>query len=303
MWRKNLKSRKTGILAIIVFTIISFATAIYYKYTAIDNVPYQKTLEEVCGNENLNSYTSNICDNFAANGRRIYNKIDILTLYYLITTNSILYNISFYGIIIIALIIRSILNETKLFKYNLSRISYQKYKKEVIKKMLFSLIIIPIIFINTFIISCVFSGTFDYSEVVSMGTATFAIDFLTMKERFIIIPIISAFLYSIICLEIILISNRLVPNKNISICLSLLLMIIIDLIFELPISTLAYKFGVKSSYFNIIDIVTFNQDFNMILWFGIRILLCIILFIINILLYKNKEKYIYDMERLKVRER
>lgn len=155
---------------------------------------------------------------------------------------------------------------------------------------------VPLIIL--FVFSYLYSGHFNYTYIInSGGYYSFYVD--ANPIIFIILYILCIFLFFIFFTNL-----GLIVVRKIIILLLLLLkvfaFIVVDIILELLLGVIMSNilFNGFSSRFNIVNILNIGYAQNIFEMLLLPISLVIISFIVVIIIYKNKEKFIIDCEKI-----
>ena len=155
---------------------------------------------------------------------------------------------------------------------------------------------VPLIIL--FVFSYLYSGHFNYTYLInSGGYYSFYVD--ANPIIFIILYILCIFLFFIFFTNLGLIVVRKNHNIIVVIIESFLLFIVVDIILELLLGVIISNilFNGFSSRFNIVNILNIGYAQNVFEMLLLPISLVIISFILVIIIYKKKEKFIIDCEK------
>ena len=158
------------------------------------------------------------------------------------------------------------------------------------------IIMVPLIIL--FVFSYLYSGHFNYTYIInSGGYYSFYVD--ANPIIFIILYILCIFLFFIFFTNLGLIVVRKNHNIIVVIIESFLLFIVVDIILELLLGVIMSNilFNGFSSRFNIVNILNIGYAQNIFEMLLLPISLVIISFILVIIIYKKKEKFIIDCEK------
>lgn len=158
------------------------------------------------------------------------------------------------------------------------------------------IIIVPLIIL--FVLSYLYSGHFNYTYIInSGGYYSFYVD--ANPIIFIILYILCIFLFFMFFTNLGLIVVRKNHNIIVVIIESFLLFIVVDIILELLLGVIISNilFNGFSSRFNIVNILNIGYAQNVFEMLLLPISLVIISFILVIIIYKKKEKFIIDCEK------
>ena len=158
------------------------------------------------------------------------------------------------------------------------------------------IIMVPLIIL--FVFSYLYSGHFNYTYIInSGGYYSFYVD--ANPIIFIILYILCIFLFFIFFTNLGLIVVRKNHNIIVVIIESFLLFIVVDIILELLLGVIISNilFNGFSSRFNIVNILNIGYAQNVFEMLLLPISLVIISFILVIIIYKKKEKFIIDCEK------
>ncbi len=180
-----------------------------------------------------------------------------------------------------------------------NRQSYKKSMLNVFKKSYLSILIIPFFLILIFIACYLYTGTFElrnheiYSIMWSQNTISSPIIFMFLY-------IINYILICTIYVNCTLAISRKHNNYFLAVILSFLVILGIELFFEIVISGLICSTLFNSDVgmiFNILNPKAFNDTYGLIPLLTFSLIMCILSFIPVMMLYKDKEKLVIDIEK------
>lgn len=302
--KKFFHDNSYGIVIIGVFIILSVFFTFQFYQNHMNNKKMQDLYSELCSQEEYQA--TEMCQGFLENNKSTYISYDSLSAFReIMLDDSPLYLICDFGILLIAIVLLQKMKDVVLTKYDLIRESYHDYKKRMCKKIFQSVWLLPIITLIPMITSYIVTKNFDYSDVVSSGIATYDVYFLKMGASFFGIIELNTFLYSIISIFIILIAYRISKNKYITVILSTIMFIVLEVIFEGVIPYIFINIFHISihSYFNLIDLFSFTDIPNILIYLLVKVVVSILLGIVVFLIYKNKESYYISVEKIEGAER
>lgn len=192
--------------------------------------------------------------------------------------------------------------KTRNIMYQLTRENYKEFKKKTFKKAYRSAIILPLSFLIVIIFSVIFCKGFTVNDYF------FQDYFIEAERAHIISPYIytfailmKAFIISIIYINLSLMVARKNHKLYMSIILSYLLFIGVELFLEAFIGKIIFlnifKIDSMILYFNIINVFAINIINGYLYTFIPLIIILIITTFIVIKLYKNKESLLIDCDK------
>ena len=282
------------ILLLVISLIISGVYANNFKNTYIDNTTFKENLKNICSIEE--NKQNPLCINYNSN---INNNYDILTVFYNFITESPFQYISVFGIVIVSLLVFKKLIFDESAKYFLTRENYNNYNKRILKKAFSIIWLLPCIFLILFLFACIISRTFNYEFAAQSGISTFDLTYLKMGWKFFIIFEINITLFSCIYVCYALISYKITHNKYIAIVLSFIFLIISEILFNEFVPAILNLFKVDTHmYLTLINVLNFYDIPNYKIYLLIKLLAFVSLFIVVKFMYRKKEKYVYNIERM-----
>jgi len=226
--------------------------------------------------------------------------------FYILVSQSFAHNFSkwnFY-ILFVVIIPISFLVCSKL-KYNylknyLTRNTFKKFKKELFQDAYKSTVIFPITLIVVLIMCAIFCSNFLPDAVPNLRRWLPS----TTKNPIIfsILYIVNIFCYSITYANLFLISARKNHNPIIAVLVTFLMGIVIQLFFEIIISSYISMKIFNSGFglmFNLFNSITFNDQFGVIYTIGFALLWTVLSTFLVQILYKEQEKLLIDCEKNK----
>lgn len=296
---------KSSYFPMIIFDIILFLVGSFYllfdfKYKYIDMIDVNKMYAKICDEEEY--LDKSYCVEYKSNGKVQGTFDGYIIFYYLVNDSVISYlNISLALIMPIILLknICKTLNNGEL-KYILVRQDYKKFKLNLLKQaFIYSiLIIVPFIFL---ILECFALATTKFDiGLFDPSLANFPIEYLKMGGYFFVVYLINIFTMTFIFSELSLISLRIVNNYYISIIISYLVYLVLEIIsylfFGVFIGSNILKLDI-SSYFEMMNFMNFANVPNFSLYIIIRLTILGILLLVFWLIFKNKEKFMMYIEK------
>ena len=296
---------KSSYFPMIIFDIILFLVGSFYllfdfKYKYIDMIDVNKMYAKICDEEEY--LDKSYCVEYKNNGKVQGTFDGYIIFYYLVNDSVISYlNISLALIMPIILLknICKTLNNGEL-KYILVRQDYKKFKLNLLKQaFIYSiLIIVPFIFL---ILECFALATTKFDiGLFDPSLANFPIEYLKMGGYFFVVYLINIFTMTFIFSELSLISLRIVNNYYISIIISYLVYLVLEIIsylfFGVFIGSNILKLDI-SSYFEMMNFMNFANVPNFSLYIIIRLTILGILLLVFWLIFKNKEKFMMYIEK------
>ena len=296
---------KSSYFPMIIFDIILFLVGSFYllfdfKYKYIDMIDVNKMYAKICDEEEY--LDKSYCVEYKSNGKVQGTFDGYIIFYYLVNDSVISYlNISLALIMPIILLknICKTLNNGEL-KYILVRQDYKKFKLNLLKQaFIYSiLIIVPFIFL---ILECFALATTKFDiGLFDPSLANFPIEYLKMGGYFFVVYLINIFTMTFIFSELSLISLRIVNNYYISIIISYLVYLVLEIIsylfFGVFIGSNILNLDI-SSYFEMMNFMNFANVPNFSLYIIIRLTILGILLLVFWLIFKNKEKFMMYIEK------
>lgn len=296
--KKFIKDNYITITIIIVTLFLAIAISIDYKVNYINNTEMTELLKVTCNKEE--NRNNEICLSFIEGGSDSSRHSDALTIFYKFIDESVFRYLSAFGIILVGVVVLHKLKYDEGAKYHLFRQDYKSYLKKYFKTAFSSTFIIPIILLILYIGSYSITKSFDFAEAVNESIPTFSVHFLSMGWKFFALLEFSVFVMSCIYVCFILISYKFVKNRYIALVLSFLLFIVNAIIINLMVETIitiCLQIDCHS-YLNLLNTLNFYDIPSIGIYIIIRIILFIIYFSTVLILYKNKEDYIIQFERM-----
>lgn len=205
------------------------------------------------------------------------------------------------------LFIMSIYGVSSIFKSKVALLMLKREKLSIfviniIKKMYRYVWFFPIVFLIIFII-CSINSTFDANTLINQGFS-WGESLMNNVPLFIFVYLLNLLLYSGFYLNIALIVVRKQHNYFLAVIESFLLIIAIQLFFEIVINALLFGKILKDNstglVFNIMNLFNFNVPESRFGLFGLLLFsfLCFFIsFLIVIYMFKDKEKLVIDCEK------
>lgn len=193
---------------------------------------------------------------------------------------------------------RNLRNRTIINSYN--REGFIKYKKRLFRETYKASLILPLIGVISIIICYIYSGSF-VPKLIQDGGFYWKLSEMNKPFIFCVLYVLNIFIRSLLFCNIVLIILKKKYNYFVSIILSFLSIYVIELILEIFVSIvivqnlLHLEFGL---IFNIIDFFSFSSQFGFATCMIVPTLLLIITSLIVKKIYKNKEKFIIDCEKI-----
>lgn len=291
---------KDNLLQGIIFgVIISIGIGYFffeYKPNFIDNVYLNERLERTkeCFLEEYKNI--DYCIEYLKNGKVVSNK-GALDIFFSLVEYSPLGYLNMLAPFILGIVsikkISKILN-SRIAKYYLIRERYKRFVVEIYNSIMKYVFYLPFIYLILYLFCVIVSHGNIY------GIEGFDPNILALGDNLIIVYLFNVFLMSIIYLLISVITVRIVNNYYIGIILNYLLYFVLDILMEIYLKgiVLYLSLGIDTKgYFLFFNVFNLRSIPNLYIYFGIRIVVAIILFIISILLYKNKESYVKYLEK------
>lgn len=244
--------------------------------------------------ENTDEELKERCDNVIKTG---VVKVDFYTmLTTLLFDIGSLNGMAFFIIIIPTLSILVKILKNNHIEYCLTRESYKDFMKTFLKKAYRYVWILPLL-AAFLIFICVKHTSIDYKYSYLFSTSIWNENITKYPYLFMISYIFNSLIFSFIYINIGLLAVRKVHNYIKSLILSTIIIISIELFFEI---ILTYLIGTNVGVlFNMMNIYTFNVNIGYIYSFAFSISMLLISFISVYLTYKNKETLIIDCEKNK----
>lgn len=297
-----MKKIKKNYLQIIVFISI-IAIGIYYlffvyKPNEIDAVSFNNYLKEsgTCYEENKDT---DFCQEYLKYGK-VTNNQTVLDIFFNLVEYSPLGYLNFLASFIIGLValknVSKILN-SRIAKYYLIRENYKDFIKLIFKSVLKYVCFLPVIFLILYIV-CGFLGKWQM-----YGVYGFDENIAVFGSKTIIVFLFNVVLMSTIYLLVSLITLRITSNYYIGIILNYLIYFILAIFFEIYLRDLIlYGYFSLETYTYLLFFNVFNlRDIpNLYIYFGIRILVILVLFMVVALMYKDKEKFVKYIDKNEV---
>ncbi len=295
---------KKGKVVFIISFLILLSIAIYSTFTYIQqnkrNNEIEKEDYEFCESiDYKNTKYKEHCENVIES---INVKTDFFTMYTNVLLEGFL-NISF--VLCLFLIIPSLCYISGYFKNNMiseeiTRTSYSKIKMKLFKKSYYSVLILPAVIIITFLICGLYTKSFDVSYALKYGLVPWSESSLKYPTLFIFCYILNIIIHSILYVNIGICIVRKYHNYFVAVILSFLTFIGIEAILEVLFSGIICTTILKNDlgiYFNIMNMISFNDSKGLIMPLVVPFILMIISFVAIHFLYKDKEKLIIDCEQ------
>lgn len=209
-------------------------------------------------------------------------------------------------IVFLLIVIPTLYYVCKMFKsrniiYQLTREKYKDFLKKMFKKAYTSILILPSMFLVIILFSIIFCNGFSTNHLFSQGLLESEMSNMISPIIYIIAIILKATIISIIYINISMIVARKNHNLYISIILSYLLYIGIEIFLEGLIGKILFlnifKIDSMMLYFNIMNIFSLNLVKGYPYTFIPLILILILTTLIVIKMYKNKESLIIDCDK------
>lgn len=296
---------------IIVFIFIICAIVAVQSINAIKDINSSESrrqeIAEKCkldlnsGNqENLSETYIDYCENV------VYPSMDLKVDFYTALSEIIVYRVRFLNIFgFLIVIIPTLITICNILKNKyiinaLTRESYIAFLKKFFKKAYRFIWILPLFAVIIFII-CGFNTTFDTGYAIYNNSSIWTSSFINYPILFIVLYIFNLVMYSITYVNISLIVARKQHRYILTVILSLLLFLGIELFLEIVVNMLIcniilheYNIGIV---INIMNLFTFNDVLGIGILLLFTILATIISTIIVLLLYKDKEKLVISCEK------
>lgn len=182
---------------------------------------------------------------------------------------------------------------------DLTRESYRTIKKKLFLSSWKYSLLLPLMFIIIFIFVIIFIGNVGISEsdriTYSLANTMFDNNVLV----YFVVLLINSFILTLLYSNIGLIVSRKEHNYILAVIKSYLLIIAIELFFEIVLYHIIYKlFGSSCGvYLNILTIYNYTYVDKNLLTIFILLCLLVISFVILYFCYRNKEKLIIDVEK------
>ncbi len=293
---------KNNFLEIISFLIL-LVLLIFNSYSFINNIneinKKNKEAYDYCLSINYkDSEYESYCNNVLSNQE----KVDFFT----VLTNIVIFgygNISY--VLFLFITIPSLYYICKYLKNNflkneLTRCNYKVIKKRLFKKAYLSAFILPTIIIISFIISYLYTGTFNADYAIKYSTTGWSANTLSKPILFIIVYVFNIFIHSLLYVNIGLLIVRKYNNYFIAVISSFLMFIGIEAILEILFNGIIFTSILKSSWghnFNIINMLALNDQEGIYTSLIVPFILLIISYIALHILYNNKEKLVIYSEK------
>jgi len=297
---------KNKLYYIISILIVLFITIFAFYKTTVDwNSVYTnqtRFLNMYCL-EDENGLTDNNCQYLIENNNQKKTTADTTTIYMSVLMSKYWTPINYFAILL--LILPGLSNFIKILKSKFALNSLQRttYKKFLIKQMLNCykpIIIFPVILLFLYLLCFIYSGHFDTSWAVQFEYNMYlSFWYKSNLILFLIIYFLSIFIYTISLLNIGLIISRKNHNLIVVTIESFLLFIAIDIIIELFFGIVLSRllgngFSSRLNILNFFNVGYATTILEMILY---STLFVIMTFIVLIIVYNNKEKFIIDIEK------
>lgn len=295
--------KKSKYIFIILFLICSFLVIFSSIKIDLEQDKIITNIENKYNDCKINDYEGakkEECERFIL----IVDNHDFQLNFYQKFNNIIIWNLQYFNIIAsFVLFVVSLYQITKMFKDRVAvSILLREEKKEFIKRIIKSTYkyILFWVFITILIFICSLINTNLYPSDYGYVADIWNIDLLKKPFLFMFYYLINISLISAFYLNIGLIISRFKHNYIIAVILSFLTIIAVELFFEIGISKIFFEDLLKDYstgiLFNIINMFAFNIDevggvLNLLLF---SFICFIISFIIVIIVYSNKEKFVND---------
>ena len=294
---------KNNLLQIIIFVAL-IAIGIYYlffdfKPNYIDMTSFNEMLKNtnMCASEKYQN--TDFCIEYLTNGK-VVNHQPVLDIFFNVIEYSPLGYLNILAAFILGIVsiknISKILN-SRFAKYYLTREDYSSFKKRIFISILKYIIYFPLMYLILYIICC-FLGNWDLT-----GAEGFDANILVFGSKTIIIYLLNAGIMSLIYLLISIITVRIVNNYYLGIVLNYLIYFGLSIFMEIYIRGIIF-YGYFSldtySYFLFFNAFNLRDIPNLFIYFGVRILVAGILFIISLNMYKDKESFVKYLEKKEV---
>jgi hypothetical protein len=297
-----MKFLKTNYIILIAFIILF----IWGTYTCVKinnsekatKIIHERTVNR-CHDENIKN---DICEKLLENPE--YIPIDTYSMFNSIIDGGELFYLTY--IVFIFITVPAVWQISKEFKNNypknyLTRKSYKSYLFHIFKSSYKVIWILPVFVIYIFIFSYYISGHFNYISTIEAGISSFEARYLENIGTFVIIYILNLIFISILYINLALIYLK--KNKSVIVAIieAYLTFIVIEIVNEIFISYLLFQkllnIDLKGNLilFNIFNYYNLTSAFDYLL---IIASYTIISFIVVLLVYRNKEKVIVDLEKI-----
>ncbi len=291
----------------VIFVILSLFYAIFYavdyKTNRIDNNKTSQILKETCSKEE--NKDTEVCQSFLANNSSASQKIDTLTVYYDFINSSVFKYLSVFGIILVSCCVLQKIKYDESAKYHLIREDYFSYLKKFFKKAFSCCFLLPTILLISFICSYLVSQSFDYTYAIQSSLSTFDPQHLILGWKFFFLIEVSMFIMSFIYICYTLLAYRFVNNKYVALVLAFMILIVNEIFIDLVIGFfLSILLQINThSYLNLINTLNFVDVPNIYIYIFIRLIILVVYFVIVLLVYRNKESYVLQVEKMEDKKR
>lgn len=226
--------------------------------------------------------------------------------FYTIFGNTFVYsfrNVSYFLFLFVsvpALLYISYYFKNRIIFTELTRKNYKDIKKSLFFHAYSSSLIIPFVAIIGILVCYMYTKTFDYSYAVYNSSSLWTVNTMKNSFLFIVLYILNIFFHSVLYINISLCVVRKYHNYFIALILSYLIFIATESILEIGFYGIIFTSLLKTDFgyiFNIMNFMRFNDFHNVVFPIIVPFILMILSFIVLHMMYRNKEKFLYDIEK------
>lgn len=226
--------------------------------------------------------------------------------FYTVFGNTFVYsfrNVSYFLFLFIsipALLYISYYFKNRIILTELTRRNYREIKKDLFLHSYYSSLIIPIVAIIGILICFLYVRTFDYSYAVYNSSSLWTVNTMKNFFLFIFLYVLNIFIHSILYINISLCVVRKYHNYFIALILSYIVFIATESVLEIGFYGIIFTSLLKTDFgyiFNIMNFFRFNDFHNVIFPIIIPFILMVISFIVLHMVYRDEEKFLYDIEK------
>ncbi len=290
--------KQNYLITFLIFIMIFIVSINTYNYIAQINTSKETISKEIIDCQNNNSYEkTEYCK------RILTTTIETPDFFTFFTNIFIMSFRNYIPLLFMIIAIATIAITSNYYKKNiinnfLQREKYSKYLLTIIKQTYKSVLIVIIPTIFAFIICYIYSKSFDYTYSVKYSSVVWSQELLAQPYKFIFLYLLVITLYICTYINIcLIIANRITDFWKAIIC-AFLTFIGIELFLEIFINNILFAEILKSELgnaFNIMNIITFNDTWGLFVLVGLPIIYFLLTSLILIMLYKNKEKFLYRL--------
>lgn len=291
------------IIVVMLFSYASYIAWQFYGQTVAMQVAFIPDANERC--EKGTFYNKNTCEGVAYL-LRTYDRFvpDALTSFNHIVNYYDLRSVqTIFPIFLMLMCVFKIAKEYKSIypKMYLQRNTYRNYIKSLFKRTYKYILIYPALILYIFILCCLISRNFNFQLSADLGYELVSVGFQKNVIMYLIFLFVDILLLNSIYISLALIYIKKFSNSILTAIVGYLTFLGIEIFNEGVIEILLFRkvFNINADlYFNMLNI-TDVEGKNILIYTFILLLYSLIIFIIMLLSYKNKEKLIMNLEKNK----